>query len=161
MSLRQATLRFRDGWRKCSTSPRELWAGEGPWGICGHILLSLHLCPSQHCEVVDGFTNTDAYHITSPCPDGSGAAAFVLTFSVIDRCMTHLLAKAGVQPQQVGYINAHATSTQIGDRAEMQAIHSVFGKVSSLPYVSSTKVRIHKTIESRELLAIFWEQRAH
>ncbi|KAK8816164.1 hypothetical protein WA556_001109, partial [Blastocystis sp. ATCC 50177/Nand II] len=81
------------------------------------------------CEVVDGFTNTDAYHITSPCPDGSGAAA----------CMTQLLKKANVQPEQVGYINAHATSTQIGDRAEMQAIHSVFGSLSSLPCISSTK----------------------
>lgn len=75
------------------------------------------------------------------------------------RCMTQLLKKAGVHPEQVGYINAHATSTQIGDRAEMQAIHSVFGNLPSLPCVSSTKVRIHMQIEDRARLDIFWEQR--
>ena len=109
--------------------------------------------------MVDGFTNADAYHITSPCPDGSGAAAFVLACRITGRCMTQLLKKANVQPEQVGYINAHATSTQIGDRAEMQAIHSVFGSLSSLPCVSSTKVRVHPLIEDRARLGIFWEQR--
>lgn len=74
--------------------------------------------------------------------------------------MTQLLKKANVQPEQVGYINAHATSTQIGDRAEMQAIHNVFGNLPSLPYVSSTKVRVHLLIEDRALRGIFWEQRA-
>ena len=73
--------------------------------------------------------------------------------------MTQLLKKANVQPEQVGYINAHATSTQIGDRAEMQAIHSVFGSLSSLPCVSSTKVRVHPLIEE-DLRAIdCWRKR--
>ena len=73
--------------------------------------------------------------------------------------MTQLLKKANVQPEQVGYINAHVTSTQIGDRAEMQAIHNVFGSLSSLPCVSSTKVRVRPLIEDRARLGIVWEQR--
>lgn len=54
--------------------------------------------------------------------------------------MEHLLQKASVRPEQVGYVNAHATSTQIGDRAEMQAIHDVFKDSTNLLCVSSTKV---------------------
>ena len=71
----------------------------------------------------------DAYHVTQPADDGNGAA----------RAMQASLADAGVRPEQVGYINAHATSTKVGDVAETQAIKAVFGDhASSLP-VSSTK----------------------
>ena len=54
--------------------------------------------------------------------------------------MEHLLQKASVHPEQVGYVNAHATRTQIGDRAEMQAVHDVFKECTNSLCVSSTKV---------------------
>jgi 3-oxoacyl-[acyl-carrier-protein] synthase II len=69
----------------------------------------------------------DAYHITSPLPDGSGAAA----------AMRIALADAGVAPGEVGYFNAHGTSTKYNDAAESLALRSVFGE--AMPPVSSTK----------------------
>ena len=53
--------------------------------------------------------------------------------------METLLRKAGIRADQIDYINAHATGTQIGDKAEMLAIRSVFGGVAKKPFVSSTK----------------------
>lgn len=79
--------------------------------------------------MIGGSSNCDAYHITSPHPEGLGAKA----------CMESLLRKAGIDAGQIGYINAHATGTQIGDRAEMLAIRSVFGAAAKKPFVSSTK----------------------
>lgn len=77
-----------------------------------------------------GYANTgDGYHITAPAPDGAGAAA----------CMRRALQRAGLQPSEIGYINAHGTSTLLGDRAETQAIKSVFGDARSAPPVSATK----------------------
>jgi 3-oxoacyl-[acyl-carrier-protein] synthase II len=70
---------------------------------------------------------TDAHHPTTPRPDGSGAA----------ECMRRALADAGARPGDVGYINAHGTGTKLGDVAEANAIHEVFGPDS--PPVSSTK----------------------
>ena len=69
----------------------------------------------------------DAYHITAPAPDGSGAV----------RSMNMALAKAGLAPTDVDYVNAHGTSTPVGDLAETNAIKQVFG--ANTPLVSSTK----------------------
>ena len=71
----------------------------------------------------------DAYHMTSPVPDGDGAA----------RCMENAMRNAGVNPDQVDYINAHGTSTPLGDVAETQAMKKAMGTHSSKVAVSSTK----------------------
>ena len=71
----------------------------------------------------------DAYDLTSPAPGGEGAA----------RCMKMALRTAGVNPEQIDYINAHGTSTPFGDVGETMAIHSVFGDHARKLMVSSTK----------------------
>lgn len=78
-------------------------------------------------ELLGYGATADAYHITSPAPDGSGAI----------RSMRMSLEKAGLAPSDIGYINAHGTSTEVGDVAETNAIKSVFG--ADAPPVSSTK----------------------
>ncbi len=75
-----------------------------------------------------GFTG-DAYHITAPAPEGEGAA----------RSMKEALRDAGVQPEEVGYINAHGTSTELNDKNETTAIKTVFGSHAYEMVVSSTK----------------------
>lgn len=74
----------------------------------------------------------DAYHMTSPPADGAGAG----------QCMRNALASAGLNPEQVDYINAHGTSTQAGDLAETRAIKSVFGAHAHKLAVSSSKSMI-------------------
>lgn len=82
-----------------------------------------------YCELA-GYGNTaDASHMTAPAPEGEGAA----------RCMKMALRSAGMQPQEISYINAHGTSTPQGDVAETQAIKSVFGEHARKLVVSSTK----------------------
>ncbi len=71
----------------------------------------------------------DAYHMTSPVPDGDGAA----------RCMENAMRNAGVNPEQVDYINAHGTSTPLGDVAETQAMKKAMGAHAGTVAVSSTK----------------------
>ena len=71
----------------------------------------------------------DAYHMTSPLPDGEGAA----------RCMDNAMRNAAVNPQQVDYINAHGTSTPLGDVAETKAVKRAMGDHASTVAVSSTK----------------------
>jgi 3-oxoacyl-[acyl-carrier-protein] synthase II len=71
----------------------------------------------------------DAYHITAPPEDGAGAAL----------AMTNALRDAAMNPQQVQYVNAHATSTALGDRAETAAIKTAFGAHAYQVAVSSTK----------------------
>lgn len=80
-----------------------------------------------YADVIGWGATTDGYHVTKPRPDGSGAA----------ECMRRALADAHLAPSDVGYINAHATSTGIGDVAEARAIREVFG--DQTPPVSSTK----------------------
>jgi 3-oxoacyl-[acyl-carrier-protein] synthase II len=71
----------------------------------------------------------DAYHMTSPAPGGAGAV----------RAMQHSLKRAGLTPDKVDYINAHGTSTPVGDVAETEAIKAVFGDHAKKLAVSSTK----------------------
>lgn len=73
--------------------------------------------------------NADAYHMTQPSADGSGAA----------RCITNALRKAKISPEDIAYINAHATSTPIGDQIEPLAIRRAFGDHADKLMVSSTK----------------------
>jgi 3-oxoacyl-[acyl-carrier-protein] synthase II len=80
-----------------------------------------------YCEITGYGMTSDAYHITAPAEDGGGMV----------RVMQKAIKDAGLQPQNIGYINAHGTSTQIGDRAETVAIKKVFG--ATPPPVSSTK----------------------
>lgn len=82
-----------------------------------------------YAEVVGGGVTADAYHITAPEPDGAGAA----------RAVELALAQAGASPEDVVHINAHATSTPVGDVAEYRAFLRVFGdRVREIP-VSATK----------------------
>ncbi|HYA26250.1 MAG TPA: beta-ketoacyl-ACP synthase II [Terriglobales bacterium] len=80
-------------------------------------------------EIVGYGMSGDAYHITQPAENGDGAY----------RVMLNTLKDAGVQPQQVGYINAHGTSTDIGDRLETVAVKRAFGDHAYKVAVSSTK----------------------
>ncbi len=82
-----------------------------------------------YAEVAGFGMNADAWHITAPDPDGSGAA----------RCMTLALDDAGLCPDVVDYINAHGTGTEMNDRVETSAIKTVFGEHSRKIAVSSTK----------------------
>src|SRR6266545_4419610 len=85
-----------------------------------------------YAEIIGYGSTSDAYHITAPSPDGSGAA----------RAMRRALARAHMRPEQVDYINAHATGTQSGDIAETLAIKEVFGEHAYSVPVSSTKSMI-------------------
>lgn len=80
-------------------------------------------------EIVGYGTTNDAYHPTQPLPDGSEAA----------RAMTLALGDSGLAPSQVGYLNAHATATPLGDAAEARAIRRAFGDHAARLPVSGTK----------------------
>jgi len=80
-------------------------------------------------ELVGYGATADAYHITSPSPEGEGNA----------RAMEMALTQAGLAPSQIGYVNAHGTSTQPNDREETAAIKKVFGAQAYKLLVSSTK----------------------
>jgi len=82
-----------------------------------------------YAELIGFGMSGDAYHMTSPPEDGAGAA----------QCMRNALRDAGLNADQVQYVNAHGTSTQAGDLAEVAALKSVFGQQAHRFAVSSTK----------------------
>ena len=101
---------------------------------CGILLLEeLEFARRRGATIIAemaGFAATaDAYHITAPSPDGEGA----------QRCMRLCLRDAGLGPEDVGYINAHGTSTKYNDAMETKAIKAVFGDHAKKIAVSSTK----------------------
>jgi 3-oxoacyl-[acyl-carrier-protein] synthase II len=82
-----------------------------------------------YVEIAGYGASGDAYHITAPAPNGEGAA----------RCMKMAINDAGIAPADMGYINAHGTSTKFGDELETMAIKTVFGDHAYKISVSSTK----------------------
>jgi 3-oxoacyl-[acyl-carrier-protein] synthase II len=80
-------------------------------------------------EIVGYGMSGDAYHITSPSEDGDGAY----------RVMRNAIQDAGIQAEDVDYVNAHATSTPVGDKIETTAVKRVFGEGASRVAISSTK----------------------
>jgi len=85
-----------------------------------------------YAEIIGYASTCDAHHVTAPHPDGDGAA----------RAMIRALARARISPQQVDYINAHATGTAVGDVAETLAIKQAFGEYAHSVPISSTKSMI-------------------
>jgi len=83
----------------------------------------------MYAEIIGFGMSGDAFHVTAPPEDGEGAR----------KAMANALNDAKIAPDQVQYINAHATSTELGDRAETTAIHRAFGAAAKRLAVSSTK----------------------
>jgi len=82
-----------------------------------------------YCEIIGYGVSADAYHMTAPCEDGDGAY----------RCMRNALRDAGIEASKVDYINAHGTSTPLGDIAETVAIKRLLGERAAKVAVNSTK----------------------
>ncbi len=82
-----------------------------------------------YCELAGYGMSADAHHITAPCEDGEGAS----------RCMVNAMRNGGVNSDEVDYINAHGTSTPLGDIAETVAVKHCFGEHAKKLAVSSTK----------------------
>lgn len=129
------TMSTRNDEPECASRPFEsgrdgFLMGEGS-GIL--ILEELQSALSRNARIYAEITGygatTDAYHITSPAPEHAGAA----------RSMQMALAHAGLLPEDVSYINAHGTSTNLNDKNETAAIKNVFGDYAYKVPVSSTK----------------------
>ncbi len=89
-----------------------------------------------HAELVGFGSSGDAYHLAAPEPSGDGA----------QRAMEVAIADAGLEPDQIDYINAHGTSTPLGDTAEVQAVNNLFGDHSRRLVMSSTKSMMGHTL---------------
>lgn len=104
--------------------------GEGGGALLLETEAHAHRRGAAVLAVLAGWGNSlDAHHITAPDPTGEGAAA----------CMRAALRRAGLAPGAIGYVNAHGTSTGLGDIAETAALKRVFGGPGAAPPVSSTK----------------------
>jgi 3-oxoacyl-[acyl-carrier-protein] synthase II len=82
-----------------------------------------------YAELIGYGMSGDAYHITAPAPDGDGAV----------RCMNSAIKRAGISPSEIDYINAHGTSTPLGDELELNAVQRVVGNAAGQIAMSSTK----------------------
>jgi 3-oxoacyl-[acyl-carrier-protein] synthase II len=82
-----------------------------------------------YAEIIGYGMSGDAYHITAPAPDGNGAF----------RCMKMAIKRAGIMPKDIGYINAHGTSTPLGDEIELGAVQRLVGNSAGDISMSSTK----------------------
>ena len=85
-----------------------------------------------HAELIGYGLSGDAHHITAPAEDGDGAY----------RCMKAALRRGGISPDEIDYINAHGTSTPLGDEIELNAVHRLVGNAAGRIAMSSTKSSI-------------------
>ena len=83
-------------------------------------------------EIIGYGLSGDAYHITAPSPDGDGSF----------RCMQAAIKRAGIDPSEIDYINAHGTSTPLGDEIELGSVTRMLGASASRAAMSSTKSAI-------------------
>src|SRR5262249_20163870 len=82
-----------------------------------------------YAELIGYGLSGDAHHITAPAPDGNGA----------QRCMTMAIRRAGITRAEIDYINAHGTSTPIGDEIELDSVERIVGNAAGRISMSSTK----------------------